>query len=338
MCYLSRGKRRLRAGWGAMRRLLKLDPRPPSYASLAEAALDVEPPGAVTADVECQTWRAIPGPSGLRPPRLAFVDGVQRLEQRISAEGEGLPIPGTIVSYAAGAVTPGHEPPLGHVSVQRRVLLAKGAQPAAIRLDAHNGCLDYLPEHSAGDDFVSLYRTLNDCRANLEAEVIRRLMLERPELIVVDGRLPDVRHGPAIGFVKTLQTLYVSDPQHLDCLTGLSAGERSPVFLIERARSAVYSWFVCLANPGPLDLALSGLARLEMDASSARAEVLRMADLTTSILPGYASSPMQDDRAPQNLLPLGQLERELRHRLGDPELLRRLMLEAFTREAPGWNP
>ena len=51
-----------------------------------------------------------------------------------------------------------------------------------------------------------------------------------------------------------------------------------------------------------------------------------------------ASEPYQDDRAPQNLLPVALLERELRHRLGDPELIARLLIETFYREAPGWQP
>jgi hypothetical protein len=55
------------------------------------------------------------------------------------------------------------------------------------------------------------------------------------------------------------------------------------------------------------------------------------------VLPSYASSPKRDNRAPQNLLPVGQLEKHLRHRLGDPELHRRMLLRAFAREAVGWE-
>jgi hypothetical protein len=38
---------------------------------------------------------------------------------------------------------------------------------------------------------------------------------------------------------------------------------------------------------------------------------------------------MRDARAPQNLLPIGALETRLRHRLGDPLLLRRSIEHAI---------
>lgn len=48
-----------------------------------------------------------------------------------------------------------------------------------------------------------------------------------------------------------------------------------------------------------------------------------------------ASSPHKDPRAPQNLVPIGGLERELRHRLGDQQLLyRSLRGAAATWPAP----
>ena len=43
-------------------------------------------------------------------------------------------------------------------------------------------------------------------------------------------------------------------------------------------------------------------------------------------LPRFASDPVRDPRAPQNLYPVGALEARLRHRLGDPLLIRRATL------------
>jgi hypothetical protein len=83
---------------------------------------------------------------------------------------------------------------------------------------------------------------------------------------------------------------------------------------------------------------LSNLALIEMDDSASRARAIETADLTASMLPQYAPAAYRDPRSPQNLMPVGQLERELRHRLGDPELLRRLMLASFAKEAPTWQP
>ena len=42
-----------------------------------------------------------------------------------------------------------------------------------------------------------------------------------------------------------------------------------------------------------------------------------------SALPGFASSPIRDPRAPQNLYPIGALEDHLRRRMGDQEFIRR---------------
>ena len=60
---------------------------------------------------------------------------------------------------------------------------------------------------------------------------------------------------------------------------------------------------------------------MEMAGSSDLTEVRRIANLTASMLPGFASQPYQDERAPQNLLPVGLLETQLRHLLGNPDLM-----------------
>jgi hypothetical protein len=56
--------------------------------------------------------------------------------------------------------------------------------------------------------------------------------------------------------------------------------------------------------------------------------VIRLANLSQSCLARFASDSSKDSRAPQNLYPIGGLERELRHRLGDPKLLYRALREA----------
>ena len=50
------------------------------------------------------------------------------------------------------------------------------------------------------------------------------------------------------------------------------------------------------------------------------AEVIRLANQSQGCLGKFASVDYKDSRAPQNLYPIGGLERELRHRLGDPKL------------------
>ena len=93
------------------------------------------------------------------------------------------------------------------------------------------------------------------------------------------------------------------------------------------------SWYLQL--PGTPGVPWAGIVRLECSADLPAAEVIRLADLTTRLLPPLASSPHKDPRAPQNLVPIGGLERELRHRLGDQQLLyRSLRAAAATWAAP----
>ena len=72
----------------------------------------------------------------------------------------------------------------------------------------------------------------------------------------------------------------------------------------------------------------------ELNSASARppqlppAAVTALADLTARVLPPLASTPHKDPRAPQNLVPIGGLERQLRHRLGDQRLLYRALRAA----------
>jgi len=72
----------------------------------------------------------------------------------------------------------------------------------------------------------------------------------------------------------------------------------------------------------------SGVVRLECSADLPLPEVTRLGDLTARLLPPLASVPHKDPRAPQNLVPIGGLERQLRRRLGDQHVLYRALRAA----------
>ena len=55
-----------------------------------------------------------------------------------------------------------------------------------------------------------------------------------------------------------------------------------------------------------------------------------IADRTAALLPLVASAPHLDPRAPQNLVPVGALERVLRHRMGDGGLVYRALRAAVS--------
>jgi hypothetical protein len=76
------------------------------------------------------------------------------------------------------------------------------------------------------------------------------------------------------------------------------------------------------------------MVRAECSATIPVAGASALADVVTAALPPFASAPHKDSRAPQNLYPIAGLERELRHRLGDPQLLYRALRVAAT--SPEW--
>jgi hypothetical protein len=69
------------------------------------------------------------------------------------------------------------------------------------------------------------------------------------------------------------------------------------------------------------------VVRLEMSAAAGLEAARRAAGLTAQHLPGLASTADRDPRAPQNLVPVGALEQQLRHRLGDPRWIRRMLMQ-----------
>jgi hypothetical protein len=112
----------------------------------------------------------------------------------------------------------------------------------------------------------------------------------------------------------------------------LPVAHRTPLFLIRDSahRFDRYSWYVRLAQMPPIAHPLSGLVRLEISTGVGLDQAQIGADLTARLLPEFASTRERDPRAPQNLLPIGALERALRHALGDPQWIRRILLAYLT--------
>jgi hypothetical protein len=105
----------------------------------------------------------------------------------------------------------------------------------------------------------------------------------------------------------------------------LTPGQRTPVFLMGTSWDR-HSWYLRLpCAPGA---PWAGIVRVECAADLRRSEVIRLADLSQACLGRFASAPYKDSRAPQNLYPIGGLEHELRHRLGDQRLLFRALSQA----------
>jgi hypothetical protein len=93
-----------------------------------------------------------------------------------------------------------------------------------------------------------------------------------------------------------------------------------------------HSWYLRL--PGPKGAPWSGVVRIECPAALPVEEVKQLAGLSQRCLGRFASAAYKDSRAPQNLYPIAGLERELRRRLGDPQMLYRALREAARPDAP----
>jgi len=107
----------------------------------------------------------------------------------------------------------------------------------------------------------------------------------------------------------------------------LGDGERTPLMLLGDG-GALTRWTWYLRLPGPRSHAWSGIVRCEASAHLPLETVRTIADRTAALLPMLASEPHIDPRAPQNLVPIGALERALRHRMGDPGLVYRALRAA----------
>jgi hypothetical protein len=86
--------------------------------------------------------------------------------------------------------------------------------------------------------------------------------------------------------------------------------------------------------PGGGGAPWAGVVRCECSADLAPAAAVELAEQATATLPRFASDEYKDARAPQNLYPIGGLERQLRHRLGDQQLIYRALRSAAAAIAP----
>jgi hypothetical protein len=176
-----------------------------------------------------------------------------------------------------------------------------------------------------------LMRAVHERMARAEVTIAEEARRDRSiDLIVIDGPLRGRQHiAGAVGFVKSHEVAYLPPELHR-VIGALGTGERTPVFTIGTSFSR-HSWYLRL--PGPVAAPWAGIVRCECSSDLSPRDAVALADTSSAVLPRFASEPHKDPRAPQNLYPIGGLERDLRHRLGDPRLLFRALRAAATRTA-----
>jgi hypothetical protein len=315
--------------------LFTVDPWDPGYGqamadeselgeSSAELQLDLEVPA--------EDWRPIdPDPEVELPEKVLFLDGVRRIDARIWLHGtDDQPLAGIAASLAAGLVVCDGVARVADVVVERG--LFSPATGDALDLVTRAG--RYVAQAAEGPGLDQLSLALQQRLAFAEVQLAVAFRAAHPgddDLLVVDGPLRGRAHlDRTVGYIKTHHTTYLPAPQAA-VVGALRPGQRTPAFTMGTSwrRS---SWYLQL--PGTAGVPWSGVVRLECSADLDPKDVTRLADQTTTLLPPYASTPHKDPRAPQNLVPIGGLERQLKHRLGDERLLYRALRAASLASPP----
>lgn len=311
----------------------------PGYGSTFEVDDDLtETSARVDPNVELAAadWRPVtPTATVSMPGRVLFVDGVRRIEARawiddptdlLTAEEPAATATEAIcASYGAGVVCCTGTRAQLQRSMARRGLFTVASHALDIVTSAgtYPACrttpIAQLPLAAV------LSRALQRRLAETELAVANDARSDAPDdddLLVIDGPLHGRTGLPrAVGYIKSHHSAYL--PRELHAMVGrLRAGERTPVFLIGNGWDR-HSWYLRL--PGAPGAPWAGVVRIECSPDLPIAGVGALANLTQAVLPRYASAAYKDTRAPQNLYPIGGLERALRRRLGDQRLLYRAL-------------
>lgn len=302
-----------------------VDPWDPGYGVARGDELDGRESSArLDLDVElpASSWRPMSPAGGPLPGSVLFLDGVRRIDARVWVHGDGPePLPGVIASLAAGLVRCDGAAQIIDVAVDRGLYASTGA-------DIVTRHARYTYRHTPGGlDQLTLgvQRRLGELEVEL-ANAWRQNSNVEDDLLVVDGPLRGRTHlARTVGYVKTHQKSYLQEAQ-AEVVASLGPGQRSPVFKMGTSWERM-SWYLRL--PGASRAPWSAIVRLECSADLAAQEAVALADVTARMLPRLASAPHKDPRAPQNLVPIGGLERQLRHRLGDAGLLYRSLRGAL---------
>jgi hypothetical protein len=302
---------------------LRLDPWGAEYEGSIQLS-DEEEAVPVDIRVESAAWAAVrPGPAP-RPGRIAFVDGVRRVEHRLLIGNGERTVFGLLGSFGVGAVLVDGVARVGHETIGRVAVAGGGLklEPFVAPVDGR-GALLFEPRSEPETTPVAPVEGLQKAMRHTEAGLAERLSAE-VDVVFLDGPLTFLTAaagGSVVGFVKRLLRNYL-DPSAHALLPRLEVGERTPLFLIP-GREPRYSWYVRIARGRPIESALTGVVRLEARAARGLDEAKAVADLSAREMRRFASDATRDPRAPQNLYPIGGLEARLKHLLGDAAVVRR---------------
>src|SRR5262249_13887402 len=246
--------------------LLRIDPWAPEYDAALQLVADDAAEDTVEAldlTVEVAAWQPII-PEPTPRPLLWFVDGVRRVDLRVlTAESQPLRY-GLLGSLAVGAVRAAARAEFDQAVGRRALVMGGGLLPDPIHVSVDNGVLDFAG-HPVADNtpeapLAGLQALMRQAEADLAAT------LAGQGLVLVDGPLTHLQPSPdvIVGYVKRMRRGYLP-VTHAPLLVQLPAGARTPLFLLRdpAGRFDRYSWYVRLAEPGPVAHRLASVVRLE---------------------------------------------------------------------------
>ncbi|MDA0160593.1 hypothetical protein OM076_09985 [Solirubrobacter ginsenosidimutans] len=314
--------------------LLRIDPWNPEYGSSVE--LDIESESAPALDLTVEVsgpWAPFAAALPISGRCCAFVDGARRIDANLFAEENDLSVPALAGTWAVGCAWSSRPPVIDDVRVGRALVVGGGlTPPPPLEIRIGTGRHSFTPSSVTGSDTSDPLRGLQNAMRAAEGDAARvALESGRAELVVVDGPLGSALDGAIVGMVKRQSRTYL-DRERARVVPALQAGERTPMFKLSRQQFECYSWYLRLTDRRAIDGAMAGIVRVEVAAQAGLPAAQALAELVSGVLPQFAGDPARDPRAPQNLYPVGALESVLRHRLGDPLLVRRAIEAALLEE------
>ena len=285
----------------------------PMDAEMEESTVTVD----VAVELTPDSWRPLEVDAAPSPD-VVFVDGVRRIDANVWIDdGSEPPTYGVCATYAAGAVRCNGSADIVEAMVERSLFTAARSAESIVTRHGSYGVVSTVGS-SPEELWIGIQKRMGILEGRVSAS------LGGTGMVVVDGPLSHHQQVEgAVGYVKS-QHVHHLPPEVRGILREIPVGRRTPVFLVGGARQ-VFSWYLRLSALGG---SMSGVVRCEIEAAGSAADAVHVADQVTATLPRFSSHEHKDPRAPQNLYPIGGLERELRRRLGDQLLMYRALRRA----------
>lgn len=257
---------------------------------------------------------------------VAFVDGVRRIDARLTLDEPEGPIPGICGSHGVGAVVWRRSQRLAEfedIQIDRLAVFGGGhGTPIPVASSSIVYRSESVPETDPGFLIQRFHGSMRQAEARLSERLAQSGLF-----VIADGPINDLSATEKVGYIKSHRAPYLS-PEKSAIIGRLRAGERTPLFLIGRGGAYPrYSWYQRLVDD-PRGHSWSGVVRCEVSSALPVDRAGAVADRVAAVLPLVGSEPHIDPRAPQNLVPIAALEREMRRRLGDPGIVYRALRSA----------